>query len=193
MPGLETIFLDRDGVINRKCPEGQYVTCWAEWEFLPNAVEALRLLKARGLRLILVTNQRGVARGLMTAADLDILHARLQAALGASAALDAIYACPHDHNSCDCRKPQSGLLLRAQRDDPAIDFARAAIIGDALSDLEAGARVGCRTFLVTDRLAPLVAAARARNIPIDGSGSSLHDIVIHQVLSRHEPVPREVA
>jgi D-glycero-D-manno-heptose 1,7-bisphosphate phosphatase len=76
-----TVFLDRDGVINRKPPEGDYVERWEQFEFLPGAIEALALLAAAGIRAVVVTNQRGVALGRMTLGDLDDIHRRMQAEL----------------------------------------------------------------------------------------------------------------
>lgn len=145
---VDTVFLDRDGVINRRLP-GDYVKSWDEFEFLPRAQEALALLTAAGLRLIVVTNQRGIARGLMTTADLHAIHRRMLDELAAAGAhVAAVYYCPHDRNECECRKPKIGLLLRARRDFPVIDFARAVVIGDTPSDIEAGKRAGCRTIFV---------------------------------------------
>jgi D-glycero-D-manno-heptose 1,7-bisphosphate phosphatase len=146
--GIETVFLDRDGVINRRLPD-DYVKDWAEFEFLPGAKEALALLTAANLRLIVITNQRGIARGLMTEADLHSIHERMLAELReAGAHISAIYHCPHDRDVCDCRKPKAGLLLRARRDFPEIDFARSVVIGDSHSDIEAGERVGCYTVFI---------------------------------------------
>src|ERR1700750_861845 len=93
---VSAVFLDRDGVINRKRPEGSYVTSWGEFELLPGALEALALLARADTPVIVVTNQRGIARGRMTEADLDDIHARLRAAVSAAGGrLDAIYHCPH--------------------------------------------------------------------------------------------------
>src|SRR5215472_4532023 len=110
-------FLDRDGVINRKPPDGQYVTGWKEMEFLPGTVEAIRLLNAAGFRVILVTNQRCVAKGLITVADLDSIHMQMCDTLGhAGATIDSIYICPHEkHPPCSCRKPAPGMLYEAAR------------------------------------------------------------------------------
>jgi D-glycero-D-manno-heptose 1,7-bisphosphate phosphatase len=145
---IDTVFLDRDGVINRRLP-GDYVKSWAEFEFLPRAKEALALLTAANLRLIVITNQRGIARGLMTEDDLRAVHERMLAELReAGAHISAVYHCPHDRDACECRKPKTGLLLAAQRDFPEIDFARSVVVGDAPSDIEAGKRLGCRTVFV---------------------------------------------
>lgn len=141
-----TIFLDRDGVINRK-RDDDYVKHWGEFEFLPGVKAALQMLTAKNYRLIVVTNQRGIARGWMTEADVQDVHARMLAAL-APARIDAIYYCPHDRDQCNCRKPKTGMLLQAQRDFPAINFSQSMFIGDSLSDMQAGAALGCRNILI---------------------------------------------
>ena len=154
---IDTVFLDRDGTINRKAAEGDYVKSWAEFEFLPGAVEGLALLRSRGLRLIVVTNQRGIARGLMGAEDLADIHARMRAELvPLDADVDAIYFCPHEAGECNCRKPGTGMFEAARRDEPAIDFARSVVVGDSDSDMEAAAAIGA----VGIRLGPQVADLR---------------------------------
>ncbi len=110
-------FLDRDGVINRKAPEGQYVTRWEEMEFLPGAGEAIRLLNDAGFFVVVVSNQRCVAKGLISTDELESIHARMRGEFQvAGARIDAIYYCPHDDQPpCGCRKPQPGMLLEAAR------------------------------------------------------------------------------
>lgn len=173
---VETVFLDRDGVINRKPPEGEYVRSWGDFEFLPGVREALALLKRSGRRVIVVTNQRGIALGLFSQDDLNDIHERMQANLReAAAAVDGIYVCPHDEGECTCRKPQTGLFWRAKTEFPEIDFVRSLLIGDLLSDLEAGARLGCRKIVIAGAPdeARIVAEARARGIVLDGVAPSL--------------------
>jgi D-glycero-D-manno-heptose 1,7-bisphosphate phosphatase len=175
---IKTVFLDRDGVINRKRPEGDYVKCWEEFEFLPQAPEALKLLKEAGLRLIIVTNQRGIARGLMTERDLEEIHRRMLAELATlQVSVDAIYYCPHEEGICECRKPRVGLFRRAQQDFPDIDFANSAVIGDSLKDMEAGTQLGCLTILIANgaRKKGLCDEAIAKGIRIDVVVSSLFE------------------
>lgn len=173
---LSTIFLDRDGVINRRLPD-EYVTTWAEFEFLPGAQEALRLLTEAGLRLIIITNQRGIARGLMSETDLHDIHARMLAELArAGALIAAIYHCPHDKNQCDCRKPAPGLLFQAQRDFPDLDFAASVLIGDSWSDMQAGRRAGCRTFLITNEAQ--AESDEALALATDGTARSLYEAAL---------------
>ncbi len=174
------IFLDRDGVINRKRPEGDYVKCWEEFEFLPQAKDALRFLTRAGYRVIVVTNQRGIARGLMMEHDVDRVHGRMMAELTrAGAEITAIYYCPHEEGQCGCRKPRPGLFWRAKHDFPDIDFTRSLMIGDSLSDMEVGARLGCRSILIAEpsRAARLVAQADIRGIVIGGEATSLFEAV----------------
>jgi D-glycero-D-manno-heptose 1,7-bisphosphate phosphatase len=182
---LRTVFLDRDGVINRKQREGKYVTSWGLFEFLPGVIEAIRLLNAAGVRVIVVTNQRGVARGLMSSSDLRHIHHSMVGELRVrGAAIDGLYVCAHDDGACACRKPQIGMFLRARQDFPDVEPASAAVVGDSLSDLVAAQRLGARAFLVAtypDRR-HLVSRARERGIAIDGVGPSLLDIVKRHVL-----------
>lgn len=176
MKEIKTVFLDRDGVINRRRPEGDYVKCWEEFEFLPQAPEALRLLKEAGLRLIIVTNQRGIARGLMTNSDLEEIHRHMLAELTRlRASVDAIYYCPHEEGTCECRKPRDGLFRQARRDFPDIDFASSAVIGDSLTDMEVGAQLGCWTVLIADgeTKEKLCNEAIAKGIRIDAIAPSL--------------------
>ena len=139
----ETVFLDRDGTINVKAGEGDYIKSWEEFEFLPGAVDAVRALRAAGRTVVIVTNQRGIALGRMTEADLAAIHRHMVEALGG---VDAIYHCPHDIGECDCRKPLPGMLERAAGELPGVDLARSVMIGDSDSDMDAGRAVGARTI-----------------------------------------------
>jgi D-glycero-D-manno-heptose 1,7-bisphosphate phosphatase len=144
-----TIFIDRDGVLNEKPPEHTYVTTWDDFRFIPGAIEAVRSMNSARLRVIAITNQRGVARGIMTIEDLDHLHRRMNdELLAAGAHLDAIYYCPHADNSCDCRKPKVGLFLQAQSDFPDIAFPETYVVGDSDRDMEAGRRLGARLIRI---------------------------------------------
>jgi len=138
-----TAFLDRDGTINEKAPEGEYVTDPGGFRFLPGAEEAVRLLDAGGWRVVVVSNQRGVALGRMTMDDVDAVNARM-----AHLPIEAVYVCPHERGTCDCRKPGTGLFERARAELPDIRFAEAVVIGDATSDIAAGEAIGARTYRV---------------------------------------------
>jgi D-glycero-D-manno-heptose 1,7-bisphosphate phosphatase len=146
---LTAIFLDRDGVINRKAPAGEYVRSWQEFEFLPGALEGLVLLGKLGLPLVVVTNQRGVALGRMSEADVRAIHAEMTSAVReAGARLDKVLHCPHEAGTCDCRKPATGMLEEAARALASIDLRRSALIGDSDSDVEAARRVGAFAIAV---------------------------------------------
>jgi D-glycero-D-manno-heptose 1,7-bisphosphate phosphatase len=136
-------FLDRDGTINRKAPEGEYVTRPAQFEFLPGAEQAIELLAEAGWRVVVVTNQRGVALGRMTLDDVAAVNACM-----AHLPVAGIYVCPHERGTCDCRKPATGLFEQARDGLGGIDFAASVVIGDAASDMAAGEAIGARTFLV---------------------------------------------
>ncbi len=146
---VKTVFLDRDGVLNKKAPEGEYVAQWEHFEILDGVVEALGRLRRAGLRTIVVTNQRGVALGRYSAAEVATIHAKFQEVLAAAGAqLDAVYVCPHDHGECNCRKPLPGLFAQAAADDPSICAAESVMVGDSLVDMEFGRRLGMRTILI---------------------------------------------
>lgn len=147
--GIETVFLDRDGVINQKLPEGEYVSSWERFVLLPGVAEAIVALKQAGKRVIVVTNQRGVALGRYTAEDVDAIHARLQALLAERGAqVDAFYLCPHDKKQCQCRKPLPGMFEQARAQFPQIAAASSVMVGDSLSDIEFGQAVGMRTLFI---------------------------------------------
>lgn len=151
---LWTVFLDRDGVLNRKMPDGQYVTDWQQFRWIPGSLEALALLAAAPARIVVVTNQQGVAKGLLTAQRLEDIHRKMKADVAAAGGrIDGIYVCPHLEGSCDCRKPGIGLFLHAKRDFPDTNFCQSVVVGDSQSDIEAGKRLGAWTVLVGPPLA----------------------------------------
>ena len=140
-------FLDRDGVINQKAAtEDDYITRWEEFQFLPGVAQAITLLHGAGFRVIVVSNQRCIAKGLLTFAELDSIHGSMCSELiRLGAAIDGIYCCPHDEQPpCGCRKPMAGMLLAAATDHE-IDLSSSWMIGDSENDVEAGKRAGCRT------------------------------------------------
>jgi len=140
------IFLDRDGVINQKPPEGDYITAWEDFHILPGVAEAIKLLNRARFRVIVVTNQRCIAKGLISAAEVEAIHKRMSDSLAhAGATIDAMYYCPHDAEpACRCRKPAPGMLLEAAN-TLGIELAASWMIGDSSVDIEAGKKVGCKT------------------------------------------------
>ncbi len=146
---LHTVFLDRDGVLNRKKPEGCYVTSWSEFHTLPGVPQAIAHFNRAGLRVIVVSNQRGIALGLYSAEDVRQIHAAFQNHLQSQGAhIDAFYFCPHDKQQCNCRKPLPGLFQQARADFPQIDAASSIMIGDSFSDIEFGRRLGMLTLFL---------------------------------------------
>jgi histidinol-phosphate phosphatase family protein len=154
------MFLDRDGTINAKASTGNYIEAAAEVELLPGAAAAIRDVNDRGLRSIVVTNQRGVALGRMSEAAVHQIHARLNELLAtvAGAWIDLFLYCPHDIDECTCRKPDTGMFAAAKRRWPDLDFTRSAMVGDSPSDVEAGETLGMATVLLP-RDAPDLAGA----------------------------------
>jgi len=152
-PGRRAVFLDRDGTIT---VEGEWLTRHEDLVLVPGAAAALARLSAQGWLLVLVTNQSAIARGLITPAQLDAIHAVLRQQLAAGGArLDAIYYCPHHPTAgigaykveCECRKPKPGLVLQAAREH-GLDLARCWMVGDAARDLESGWAAGVPGILV---------------------------------------------
>ena len=148
---LPTIILDRDGVLNKKPPRAEYVRSFEEFEWLPGAKEALRLLNEAGYRVLVVSNQAGIARGMMSEAALLDIHANMKADTEAAGGrIDAIYWCPHDWDEgCECRKPRAGLLFQAQREHH-LDLSRTPFFGDDERDAEAAGRAGCPFIKVSE-------------------------------------------
>lgn len=140
------VFIDRDGVINK---EVSYLSRVADFEFIPNAVEALRILSNAGYKLIIVTNQSGVARGFFSEEQLSEIHEYMINELKKSKIrIDKIYVCMHHPNDkCDCRKPEIGLLKEAEKEFN-IDLKKSFFIGDKTIDIETGKKAGCKTILV---------------------------------------------
>ena len=162
---LKYIFLDRDGVLNRKAPPAQYITRPEELVILPGVEEAVAALNRAGRKVIVVTNQRGIALGLYSHDDLNRIHDKLRAQLAAHGGhLDAIYVCPHEAGQCNCRKPLTGLFERAYRDFPDATPESSVMVGDSLRDIEAGLRAGMATVLITGESTNSADDLRARSL-----------------------------
>jgi D-glycero-D-manno-heptose 1,7-bisphosphate phosphatase len=145
---------------------------------MPGAMEALEHIAAAGIRTVVVTNQRGVALGRMTMADVDEIHRRMQTALAAKhAEFAAILVCPHDEGACDCRKPGVGLFRQAQALIPEIDISTSVVVGDSVSDLLAAATLGCPSYLVAAEADLATIRAEHPGLAIEGWGPSLLDVV----------------
>lgn len=147
---MNAILLDRDGVIIRKAPEGEYIANWHDVEFLPGALDAIQLLHRSGYKLIIVTNQRGVATGKIDIKRMHEIHTNIEAAAVRNGGLiSAVYYCPHDYSDrCDCRKPKPGMLLRAAVDHE-LALSKCWMIGDRPADVAAGKSAGCKTAFIS--------------------------------------------
>jgi len=144
------VLLDRDGVINQRIVGG-YVTCWDKFIFLPGALEGLRLLTEKNYHVTVVSNQAGVGKGLMTAADLQEITRKFVKEVDAQGGrIRSVYYCTHRaEDGCECRKPQPGLLRRAQAEHH-FDSAQTFLVGDTESDLLAARAAGCPAIMVSD-------------------------------------------
>jgi D-glycero-D-manno-heptose 1,7-bisphosphate phosphatase len=147
-----TLFLDRDGVINHE-KDDDYIHTWEEFRFYPGVLEAIRIFTERFHRIIVVTNQRGVGKGVTKQEDLERIHDNMvDEVKKAGGRIDAVYYCPDIDDSSYHRKPNPGMGLQALKDFPDIDPARALMIGNTLSDMHFGRNLGMHTiFLTTTR------------------------------------------
>ncbi|MEA3335515.1 MAG: D-glycero-beta-D-manno-heptose 1,7-bisphosphate 7-phosphatase [Chloroflexota bacterium] len=145
--GRRAVFLDRDGVINEN--RADYVRSWADVEFLPGVFPALERLAASDLAIVVITNQSPVGRGILTMEEMNAINDALVARIRSEGGrIDAVYACPHrPEDDCTCRKPRPGMLLQAAK-DMDIDLGASFLVGDAVTDIEAGLRAGCRPVMV---------------------------------------------
>ncbi|MDO8659013.1 MAG: HAD-IIIA family hydrolase [Candidatus Parcubacteria bacterium] len=145
----KVILLDRDGVINKKAPKAEYVKTWKEFEFLPGAIDGLKLLTKKGYEIIIISNQAGIGRGAMTEDDLKKIHEKfLEVCRREGVSIKGIYYCPHDWDEgCFCRKPKPGMLFKAAVENH-FDLTKAIFIGDDERDEQAGKSADCKTILL---------------------------------------------
>lgn len=140
------IFLDRDGTINRDVP---YCSRPEDFELLPNVGEGIRLLSRLHLKLVVVTNQSGIARGYFSEQSLADIHRKMRAELARwGATIHGIYYCPHHpDDKCACRKPETGLFLQAAR-ELHLQLVRSYVMGDKMLDVMAAQKLGCKAVLI---------------------------------------------
>jgi histidinol-phosphate phosphatase family protein len=145
-----TLFLDRDGVINKRLM-ADYVKNLGEFEFLEGAIDAISKFSEIFGRIFVVTNQRGVFAKIMTADDVDFIHNHMVSEINkAGGKIDGIYYCPHDRNEgCSCRKPSPGMAFQAQKDFPEVDLDKAIMVGDTTPDMVFGKNAGMYTIMIT--------------------------------------------
>ncbi len=144
------VFLDRDGLINVKAAPHDYVKHRSEFILLPGVPGAVRELNEAGFLVLVVTNQRGIARGLVSSLEVEDIHNYMREELARHGAhVDGVYVCPHEDGCCRCRKPEIGLFLSAEQ-EYEIDRLHSWTVGDSPSDIEAGRRYGSRTIQTAD-------------------------------------------
>ena len=145
----DTLFLDRDGVINKKL-EGKYVCDFSDFEFIPGALKAISELTNIFNRIIIITNQQGIGKGIMSDSDLNVLHIKMSEKIASSGGkINKIYYCPHLHElDCLCRKPKPGMIHQAIIDFPEIVINDSYLIGDSDTDILAGKRMNLDTIKV---------------------------------------------
>ncbi|HYO21645.1 MAG TPA: HAD-IIIA family hydrolase, partial [Flavisolibacter sp.] len=143
-----TLFLDRDGVINDE-KLGEYILHWEYFIFSKGVLDVFKKLSDAFGQIIIVTNQKGVGRGLMTQEALDTIHFEMQREVGiVGGRIDRIYACTDLENESPMRKPNAGMALQAKKDLPQIDFSRSVMVGNKLSDMQFGRAAGMHTVFV---------------------------------------------
>ncbi|MCC6372707.1 MAG: HAD family hydrolase [Bacteroidia bacterium] len=163
-----TLFLDRDGVINKKL-DNDYVKHWIEFEFVEGAFMALRKLSTVFGKIVVVTNQQGIGKRLYRTEDLELIHKNMQYEIAYHGGrIDSVYFSPHLHSeNHPTRKPGIGMALQAKEQHPEINFEKSIVVGDSMSDMEFGRKAGMKTVFIseTKKTDPL----------IDYNFSSLYD------------------
>ncbi|OGI00047.1 MAG: hypothetical protein A2Y25_09055 [Candidatus Melainabacteria bacterium GWF2_37_15] len=146
-----SLFLDRDGVINKRLID-DYVKHTGEFEFLSGVLDAIAKFSGIFGKIFVVTNQRGIARGLMTVDDLKLVNDyMLQEIQKSGGKIDKVYFCPHDRGEdCGCRKPDIGMALQARQEFPDVDFSKSIMVGDSTSDMEFGKKAGMIIVRITE-------------------------------------------
>jgi D-glycero-D-manno-heptose 1,7-bisphosphate phosphatase len=147
-----TLFLDRDGVINHEKHLG-YINTWDEFTFYEGVKEAIKIFTPRFKHIVVVTNQKGVGKGITQLEDLYIIHQNMISEIEtAGGRIDKIYFCPDLEETSTDRKPNPGMAFRARQDFPEIDFSRSIMVGNTLGDMQFGRNIGALTiFLPTTR------------------------------------------
>ena len=146
-----TLFLDRDGVINVRLVD-DYIKNWNEFKFLPGVLDAFNIFSQVFGRILIVTNQQGIGRGIMTEEDLEIIHTNMLLKINeAGGRVDKIYHSPYlKETNSKMRKPEPGMGLKAQKNFKEIDFNKSIMVGDSIADMFFGKRLGMKTAFISD-------------------------------------------
>lgn len=178
---MPLIILDRDGVINYESNE--YIKSPEEWVAIPGSLQAIAALNQAGFKVVIATNQSGVARGLFDVSMLEKIHAKLHAEVNAAGGvIEDIFFCPHHPNdNCFCRKPQPGLFWQI-REKYAVNLAEVFFVGDSISDIQVAKSVGCKPLLVLtgNGQKTLASFAEALHIPAFKNLTGVAEFVIHE-------------
>jgi len=155
------------------------VTRWEEFHFLPGVAEAIRAFNDMGFLVVVVTNQRGIAKGLYTGEDLEGIHRKMCEEIErAGGRIDAIYYCPHDiHENCNCRKPRPGMILKAA-EELGIDLTSSYLIGDSITDIQCGKEAGVGVNMLVRR----ESRDESRGSRVEGQGSRVNDRVVPDII-----------
>lgn len=147
-----TLFLDRDGVINHEKYK-DYIHTWDEFQFYEGAKEAIALFTKKFKHIIVITNQRGIGKGITRMEDVKLIHKNMSAEIGkAGGRIDAVYFCPDLDEASPDRKPNTGMGLKAVQEFPDIDLSKTIMVGNTISDMQFGRNLGIKTiFLPTTR------------------------------------------
>ena len=166
-----TLFLDRDGVINRRLP-GTYVKRWEDFEFTFRAKEAINIFGKYFDTIVVVTNQQCIGKGELTVAELDTIHNNMKKEIeSAGGFIDKVYYCPNlKAENSPCRKPNPGMGWIAKKDFPKINFQESIMVGDSFSDMEFGWQLGTKTVFIEGKEEE---TERTRQIPVDGRFENL--------------------
>ena len=145
---MKVVFLDRDGVINENL-DNDYVKIWDEFKFIPKAKKAIKALTDAGWIIIIISNQAGIGKGIMSAQAVEEVNTRMIYEIERNGGrVKALYYCPHKpDDGCECRKPKPGMVIRAAREF-GIKPSESYLVGDNITDIQAGMQVGCKTILV---------------------------------------------
>ncbi len=175
-----TLFLDRDGVINERIPGG-YVQKWEAFQWCEGSLEAIVALTAYFGRIVIVTNQQGIGKGLVTAAEVELIHRHLcKTVTERGGKIDQVYYCPElAIHQPECRKPNTGMGRQAQIDFPEIDFQHSIMVGDSISDMEFGFKLGMKTVLISGKTEEMT---QSQALNVDFRLGQLSDLVSRLIL-----------
>jgi D-glycero-D-manno-heptose 1,7-bisphosphate phosphatase len=183
------VFLDRDGVINRDSPN--YIKSWSEFEFLPGSLEALKKLTMNGFVVMVITNQSVIHRKMISLKALEHIHDMMKkAVLSSGGDIKDIFFCPHiPEDQCDCRKPNTGLILKAEIKH-RIDLKASIMVGDSAKDIECARNAGCGTVILVKTGNGALAEKQLKEKMI------CPDVIVqdlleaaHWIISRNPPAP----